>query len=69
MYFLPLAGIYRVERSLSDFNETRASDVFVINFGAHYHDTKEGDAEFKIDMAHVLDDMARFGEAATMVWR
>ena len=64
-----LSRVYRVERSLSDFNETRASDVFVINFGAHYHDTKEGDAEFKIDMAHVLDDMARFGEAATMVWR
>lgn len=60
---------FRVERSLSDFNETRSSDVFVINFGAHYHDTPEGDASFKHDTAHVLDDMARFGEAATMVWR
>lgn len=61
--------IIRVERSLSDFNETRASDIFVINFGAHYHDTPEGEARFRFDTTRVLNDMARFGDTATMIWR
>lgn len=43
--------------------------MFVINFGAHYHDNAEGNAKFKLDTAQVLDGMARFGDKATMVWR
>lgn len=58
-----------MERALSDFNGTRASDVIVINFGAHYHETPEADEEFKADVANLLSDMARFGGDATMVWR
>lgn len=58
-----------MERAVSDFNQTRASDIFVINFGAHYHDTAEADESFKADVAPILDDMARLGETATVIWR
>ena len=61
--------ISRLERVVADFNTTSASDIFVVNFGAHYHATPEGDAKFRAYMAPILDDMARLGETATVMWR
>eukprot|EP00904_Undaria_pinnatifida_P001882 jgi/Undpi1/11695/HiC_scaffold_36.g13990.m1 len=58
-----------LERVVADFNTTSASDIFVVNFGAHYHATPEGDAKFRAYMAPILDDMARLGETATVMWR
>ncbi|CAM9982085.1 unnamed protein product [Ectocarpus fasciculatus] len=57
------------KRAMKDYNETRASDLVVINFGARYHNTAEGDEAFKRDVFSVLDDMAEVGETATVVWR
>lgn len=54
---------------LADFNETRASDIFVINFGAHFPGTAEGEEDFKLEVSRVLEDMATLGERATVVWR
>lgn len=59
----------RLLKVARDFNETRASDVFVVNFGGHYHDIPEDDEEFKKDMIPVLEDMAVLGQNATVVWR
>lgn len=59
----------RFSRAVLDYNETRASDVFVVNFGAHYPATPEGDEEFKEDIFPLLDDMAVVGETATVIWR
>ena len=59
----------RLERAVSDFNETRSSDIFVVNFGAHYDDTKEDEEQFRVATAALLDDMARLGETTTMIWR
>eukprot|EP00752_Nemacystus_decipiens_P008398 g7508.t1 len=56
-------------RALKDFNETRPSDVFIVNFGAHYHETPEGDQEFKDAVFPMLDEMAEVGKTATVVWR
>ena len=59
----------RLKRAVADFNTTSVSDIFVVNFGAHYHDTAEGDASFRAEMAPILHDMARLGETATVIWR
>ena len=59
----------RLSKVIADFNETRASDIFVINFGAHFPDDVEGEEKFKRETASVLDDMATLGETATVVWR
>lgn len=58
----------RFETAVRDYNETRASDVFVVNFGAHYHGAQE-DADFKRDIGPLLDSMAEVGKTATVVWR
>ncbi|CAM9694243.1 unnamed protein product [Scytosiphon promiscuus] len=58
-----------ISRAVLDYNETRASDVFVVNFGAHYPATPEGDEEFKQAVFPLLDEMAVLGETATAVWR
>ncbi|CBN77628.1 expressed unknown protein [Ectocarpus siliculosus] len=58
-----------LRRALRDYNETRASDVVVVNFGAHYRSTPEGEESFKRDVSSILDDMAEIGETATVVWR
>lgn len=50
-------------------NETRASDVFVVNFGAYYEETPEGDETFKEIVFPMLDEMAEIGNTATVVWR
>lgn len=59
----------RLSRVTADFNGTRASDIYVINFGAHFHDTPKGDEDFKRDASALLDGMARLGERATVIWR
>eukprot|EP00903_Cladosiphon_okamuranus_P013413 g12497.t2 len=56
-------------KAVRDYNETRPSDVFVVNFGGHYHFTPEEDERFKADMSPILDSMAELGEKATVVWR
>ncbi|CAN0365743.1 unnamed protein product, partial [Ascophyllum nodosum] len=56
-------------RAAADYNETRSSDVFVVNFGAHYHETEDNEREFKEDMGNILLDMGKMSEVATMVWR
>ena len=59
----------RLERAVADFNATRPSDIFVVNFGAHYPDTAEDEEVFRLDMAAVLDSMAKLGETVTAIWR
>lgn len=59
----------RLERAVADFNATRPSDIFVINFGAHYPDTAEQEEMFRFDTAGLLDSMAKLGENATVIWR
>lgn len=61
----------RFTNALSDYNGTRPGDVFVVNFGAHYRETPEGDEQFRNEVFPILEDMARFGgeEDVTMVWR
>lgn len=59
----------RFETAIRDYNETRPSDVFVVNFGAHYHGTPEDEYRFKRDIGPVLDSMAEVGKTATVVWR
>lgn len=56
-------------KALKDFNDTRASDIIVVNFGAHYHETPEGDQQFKDAVFPILDEMAEVGKTATVVWR
>ncbi|CAM9472212.1 unnamed protein product [Ectocarpus sp. 4 AP-2014] len=63
------SGEHWLTRAASDFNETRASDIFVVNFGGHYHDFPEEDDDFKRDVFPILDEMAVLGEKATVVWR
>ncbi|CAM9868740.1 unnamed protein product [Ectocarpus sp. 12 AP-2014] len=58
-----------LRRALMDYNETRASDVVVVNFGPHYRSSPEGEESFKRDVSSLLDDMAEVGETATVVWR
>lgn len=61
----------RFAKAVSDFNGTRAGDVFVVNFGAHYRDGPESDAMFRSDVFPILEAMATFAEEedVTMVWR
>ena len=59
----------RFTKALKDFNDTRASDIIVVNFGAHYHETPEGDQQFKDAVFPILDEMAEVGKTATVVWR
>ncbi len=61
----------RFQRAVREVNETRESDVFVVNFGAHYHYApgKNEDEQFKTDIAPILDAMAELGDKATVVWR
>lgn len=59
----------RFFKAVSEYNETRASDVFVVNFGAHYHETPEQDVKFKEAVFPILDAMAELGNSATVVWR
>ncbi len=61
----------RLAKALLDFNETRASDVFVVNFGGHYHypPGNNEDEKFKAQVFPVLDALAELGEKATVVWR
>lgn len=56
-------------RAVADFNETRSSDVFVVNFGAHYHETLDDEAEFRAEVAPLLDAMGEVADKATVVWR
>eukprot|EP00904_Undaria_pinnatifida_P001824 jgi/Undpi1/11642/HiC_scaffold_36.g13937.m1 len=56
-----------LQRAVSDFNETRSSDIFVVNFGAHYDDTVEDESNFQVATAALLDEMAKLGETATWV--
>lgn len=58
-----------MQRAVSDFNETRSSDIFVVNFGAHYDDTVEDELNFQVATAALLDEMAKLGETATVMWR
>ncbi|CAM9467212.1 unnamed protein product, partial [Hapterophycus canaliculatus] len=53
--------------AVRDYNETRKSDVYVVNFGAHYN--AQSDEKFKEDVFPLLNDMAKLGETATVVWR
>ena len=62
-------NMFRLNRAVGDFNTTSASDIFVVNFGAHYHDTAEGEANFRAYMAPILDEMAVLGATATVIWR
>ncbi|CAM9273022.1 unnamed protein product [Hapterophycus canaliculatus] len=64
----PLGGDW-FDRAVRDYNETRASDVIVVNFGAHYRATPQGDEDFRQDVFPILDGMAKLGEKATVVWR
>lgn len=57
----------RFNTAVRDYNETRASDVYVVNFGAHYRPYK--DEEFKEGIFALLDDMAELGKTATVIWR
>ena len=41
----------------------------MVNFGAHYRETEDGEREFKEDMGNILLDMGKMSEVATMVWR
>lgn len=59
----------RFDKAVSEYNETRASDVFVVNFGAHYHHTELDEEAFKTDVFPILDAMAELGRNATVVWR
>lgn len=61
--------VVRFSRAVRDLNETRASDVFVVNFGAYYEETPEGDETFKEIVFPMLDEMAEIGKTATVVWR
>lgn len=60
---------YRFTRVLRDFGELRPSDVVVVNWGAHYHETPEQEARFREDVGNVLDGLGDRAENATMVWR
>lgn len=57
----------RLPRVVADFNETRASDVFFVNSGAHYREYDED--RFRADVAELLDDMGKLADNATVVWR
>lgn len=59
----------RLTRILRDFNETRPSDIIVVNWGAHYHDTPDQESLFREDMKSVLDAVGNMSNEATMVWR
>lgn len=43
--------------------------MFVVNFGAHYRNTTEGDEEYKEVVFPMLDEMAEVGKTATVIWR
>ncbi|CAN0265984.1 unnamed protein product [Scytosiphon promiscuus] len=58
-----------LQRAMRDYNETRPSDVIVVNFGGHYHDGPEDEEVFKSHVFPILDDMAELGKQATVVWR
>lgn len=67
-----LVSLFRLEMLVSDFNETRPSDVYVVNFGPHYHGNPDGDGsddEFRPHMSAVLDAMGKVADVATVVWR
>lgn len=61
----------RFTNAVGDYNGTRAGDVFVVNFGAHYREKPEDDVRFRNEIFPILEDMAKFGEEedVTMVWR
>lgn len=67
--FVVALFVGRFNKAVRDYNETRPSDVFVVNFGAHYHDNPEDDERFKADVFPILDSMAGLGDKATVVWR
>lgn len=54
---------------MRDYNETRPSDIVVVNFGGHYHDIPEDDEKFKQDVFPILDDLAELGKNVTAIWR
>lgn len=54
---------------LSNYNETRPSDVYVVNFGAHYKDYGDENELFKVHTAALLDRMGEVSDKATVVWR
>lgn len=60
---------FRFKTALTDYNGTRAGDVFVVNFGSHFRETLEGDQMFKDAVFPILEEMATLGDEATMVWR
>lgn len=61
--------IERLANALADFNTTRSSDIFVVNFGGHYHDSADDTEKFKREVGALLMDMAELGESATVIWR
>lgn len=67
--YCPNFAAQRLIRALRDFNETRASDVIIVNFGAHYHDNDEDDERFRLDMGYLLDQMGAIADNATVIWR
>lgn len=54
---------------MADFNETRPSDIYVVNFGAHYHEDPGGEDLFRSEVSLLLDDIAEIADSATVVWR
>lgn len=54
---------------LMNYNETRPSDVYVVNFGAHYKEYGEENEMFKKHTSALLDRMGEVSETATVVWR
>lgn len=60
-------ALLRLEMAVADFNETRASDVFIINFGPHFQAYQED--EFRRKTAILLDAMGELADRATVVWR
>ena len=69
--YVGCAAAARFTQAVRDYNETRASDVFVVNFGAHYNfpPGEDDNEKFKADVFPILDAMAELGDKATVVWR
>ncbi|CAM9132092.1 unnamed protein product [Choristocarpus tenellus] len=54
-------------RVLLDFNGTRPSDVYVVNFGAHYSETNV--TRFAQEIGPFVDALHKLSFNATVVWR
>ncbi|CAM9134824.1 unnamed protein product, partial [Discosporangium mesarthrocarpum] len=56
-----------LERVLLDFNGTRDSDIYVVNFGAHY--PERNNTLFEKEMGPFLEALKPLSREATVVWR